>query len=248
MKKSVVGLVLVLALSQNVSMCASSGEYTLRQEPWLERILESEDDVVPRYPITPDNVYAELEHVYRNADFKDYIGEGVSQLDHALQAANHALQRMVLGSDSPVRLTEEHVIAALFHDAGQLFGNQTKADMDGYGVVEHEKIGAALLLTRGFSNKVTAMVAGHVDAKRYLVYQDCRYALALSDASRKTLALQGGPFSKVEADAFEKHPYFKDILFIRQCDESAKKLGTSTQPFSYYKHMIIYHLTQGQRH
>lgn len=225
---------------------ASKKEYTLRDNaPWFSSILEKYD-IPPIYAPTPENVFHELKQIYEKAKDAEYIGENVSQLDHALQTANHAFSCLYDPNSYEVKITNEHVIAALFHDIGHLFDDPIKTDMDMYGVVDHEKIGALLLLTRGFSNKITTMIAGHVDAKRYLIFKDPTYAAKLSEASKKTLVFQGGAMTPEEATDFEKNPFYKDILFIRQCDEIAKEVSAPTVPFDFYKAMTIDHLKKQQ--
>ena len=46
--------------------------------------------------------------ILNNAENANYIGESISQLNHALQAAHHASSRKPYG--------QELIIAALFHD------------------------------------------------------------------------------------------------------------------------------------
>ena len=143
----------------------------------------------------------------------DYIGEDVSQSEHMRQAARLA-QRA--GADN------ELILAAFLHDIGHLCAAEDAPQMDGLGVVDHEHLGADLLLQAGFSNRVAELVRLHVQAKRYLCWRNTHYYQNLSDASRGTLRHQGGPMTTSEAKAFEQHPHFSDILRLRTWDEAAK--------------------------
>ena len=138
----------------------------------------------------------------------EYFGEPVTQLEHALQCA-----QLARSSDAD----DETVIAALLHDIGHLV-----APGDETGSVEHDRIGADYLLQLGFSAGVAELVAGHVQAKRYLTAVDSHYYSQLSDASKRTLQQQGGSMSPAEAKAFEQDPMFQAKLTLRHWDEQAK--------------------------
>lgn len=155
-----------------------------------------------------------------------YYGEPVTQLEHALQCAQLAEQA---GAD------EETVAAAFLHDIGHLLPAESTAGyMDGYGTVDHEKLGADYLRERGFSEKVAQLIEHHVNAKRYLVFKRPEYFARLSEASLKTLEFQGGPMTAEEAARFEQNPYFREILQVRGWDEQAKIPGLPTPDMTYY--------------
>jgi phosphonate degradation associated HDIG domain protein len=155
-----------------------------------------------------------------------YFGEPVTQLEHALQAAQLAEQA---GAD------RETVVAAFLHDIGHLLPEEDgHAYMDGYGTVDHERLGADFLRQRGFSEKVAQLIENHVNAKRYLVAKSMNYFERLSEASLRTLEFQGGPMTADEAARFEQHPYFNEILQMRQWDEQAKIPGLSTPDLAHY--------------
>ena len=136
--------------------------------------------------------------MYEKYGKKDYIGEPVSQIEHMCQCAQLAEAN---GAD------EETILAAFLHDIGHLceyaFPETTAQHMDGFGIVDHEKLGAAFLLSKGFSKKITQLVQSHVSAKRYLTYAFNDYYNQLSDASKITLQHQGGIMTKEEAVVFE---------------------------------------------
>jgi phosphonate degradation associated HDIG domain protein len=166
------------------------------------------------------------------AAFSDaqYIGEPVSQLEHALQCA--ALARQSGARDALV-------VAALLHDVGHLCAAQDAPRMAELGVLEHERIGGEYLRVRGFADEVCELIAGHVAAKRYLVRTRAAYAANLSEASRGTLVFQGGPMSDVEVAAFELHPLHRDMLRLRAWDEQAKQPGLQVPTLDSYKDAII---------
>lgn len=164
----------------------------------------------------------------------DYIGEAISQLEHACQAAQMAEAE---GFDVEV------VLAALFHDIGHLCALQDDhTQMDGYGAMEHEKLGADYLRSRGFSPKITRLVESHVAAKRYLCFADSHYFAQLSEASKKTLRFQGGPMTEEEAKTFEADPLFQTIIRMRTWDERAKEVNVPLPDMEWYKKMASAHL------
>lgn len=159
---------------------------------------------------TPEQVVDALFALYQRHGGEDYIGEPVSQLEHMSQAAQLALAE---GFD------DEVVLAAFFHDIGHLCEG---ADMGGYGVVSHERVGAEYLRRCGFGERMAKLVEYHVEAKRYLVLRQPGYFERLSEASRRTLEYQGGAMSEDEADAFERDPLCAVSLRMRVWDEEAK--------------------------
>lgn len=154
----------------------------------------------------------------------DYIGEPVSQLEHAVQAAQLA-QR--------VNAPDEVVIAALFHDIGHMLeGAETMGD---YGNADHEALGAEYMKGLGFGDIVCGLVRGHVKAKRYLTYKHPTYYEQLSEASKKTLEYQGGRMTVEEAAAFEADPLFDWHLKMRAWDEQAKQERQALPDMNIYK-------------
>lgn len=155
-------------------------------------------------------------------------GEGISQREHALQAAWLAEKE----GASPAL-----VAAALLHDVGHLLHGLGE-DIAEKGVDgRHEAVGAAFLL-RHFGEDVVGPVALHVDAKRYLVAVEPGYAERLSDASVLSLKLQGGPMSKAETDRFAAKRFAKDALRLRRWDEEAKLVGYATPEPSHFRKYV----------
>ncbi len=162
--------------------------------------------------MNPEQAIADVFGLYEQHGTADYIGEPVSQLEHMSQAAQRA---MAEGFD------DEVVLAAFFHDIGHLCG-QGRENMGGYGVVSHERLGADYLRRAGFGERLARLVEYHVQAKRYLTFSQPDYYARLSEASRRTLAYQGGVMSAEEAHAFEQDPLCHISLRLRHWDEQAK--------------------------
>ncbi|HEX9509008.1 MAG TPA: HD domain-containing protein [Puia sp.] len=176
----------------------------------------------------------EIFELYENHGGAEYAGEKVSQLEHMVQAAQLAEEQ---GHD------EEVILAAFLHDIGHI-SEAAKGDneMDGFGIKDHEEIGAEFLREKGFSKKVARLVESHVEAKRYLTRRDPAYYAQLSDASKKTLEYQGGPMTEEEADAFEKYPLFDLIIKMRKWDEEAKIEHKPLPDLQHYRKMMLHHL------
>lgn len=174
-----------------------------------------------------------LTHYFDGADTDEYIGEAVSQLEHALQAAYFAEQ---------AGHCEEVVFACLLHDLGHYASTTQQNNMAELGVVFHEWIGAFLAYQLNFSAKVALLIGYHVDAKCYLAGKNERYYKRLSPASQQTLAFQGGPMGEKERLAFEQLPYFKEILQVRVNDEKAKQLNLLVPDLNYYLPKIRRHI------
>ncbi|CAN5241661.1 HD domain-containing protein [soil metagenome] len=167
-----------------------------------------------------------IKNLFAQSGDDAYFGEPVTQLEHALQCAQLAEQA---GAD------DETVVAAFLHDIGHLLPPELAGGyMDGYGTIDHERLGADYLRERGFSEKVAQLIEHHVNAKRYLVFKNPNYFARLSEASLRTLEFQGGPMNAGEALAFETNPYFKGILLLRTWDEQAKIPDLPTPGIEYY--------------
>ncbi|AQG78697.1 phosphonate degradation HD-domain oxygenase [Spirosoma montaniterrae] len=172
-----------------------------------------------------------IESLFTQHGHDAYYGEPVTQLEHALQTAQLAEKA---GAD------RETILAALLHDIGHLLPVEAaEGYMDGYGTVDHERLGADFLRQRGYSEKIAQLIENHVNAKRYLVFKNPDYFARLSEASLRTLEFQGGPMTSDEAAQFEQHPYFREILQLRGWDEQAKIPGLKTPDLAYY--LLIKH-------
>lgn len=174
-----------------------------------------------------------------------YIGEPISQLQHSLQCAALAAQAL-----PPV--DEATQVAALLHDVGQFapaedliasssLPIQNLGDApttQSVGRVGHETLGARLLLSLGFSDKVSRLVESHVAAKRYLCAVDESYNDLLSEASKKSLFYQGGPMSADEVEEFRSGPWCQEMCQLRKWDDEAKVEGLAVRNLESWREII----------
>ena len=143
---------------------------------------------------------------------QETYGEGISQLEHAVQCAAFAERD---GANAAL------VTATLLHDIGHLL-HDLPADVADSGIdTQHEASGSAWL-SRHFGLAVTEPVRMHVAAKRYLANMEPGYFDRLSDASKLSLRLQGGPMTDTQAATFAAEPFFTDAIRLRRWDEEGK--------------------------
>jgi predicted HD phosphohydrolase/ectoine hydroxylase-related dioxygenase (phytanoyl-CoA dioxygenase family) len=167
------------------------------------------------------------------------MGDGrVGFLAHALQCALNAAE----AHPADVELR----VAALLHDVGWLLPHDAPMlalrVQEGGGaarsreasLARHDLSGAFFLSSLGFAPRVCRLVAGHVQAKRYLVAAEPAYGATLSEGSRHTLRLQGGPMSAEEVAAFEAEDDFSLICALRRWDEAAKVPGRVVPGWASY--------------
>jgi len=137
-----------------------------------------------------------------------YLGEAVTQLQHAEQCA--ALAATDGASDALV-------LAAFLHDVGHLLSDGRTGGTDD----RHEASGE-VLVRRLLGDSVAGPIRLHVAAKRHLCATDPRYTQGLSRTSIASLAAQGGPFAPAESRAFLAERYASDALALRRWDDLAK--------------------------
>lgn len=169
--------------------------------------------------------------IFQQRGDEAYHGEPVSQLEHAVQAAQIALDET---GDT------ELAVAALLHDIGHLLPHDQ--EMNGFGMLHHEALGANFLREHGFSDQIVRLVGGHVAAKRYLTFADPDYYEQLSAASKETLVFQGGVMTREEADRFRRDPLFEKHLLLRRIDERAKMVGLPTPDLDVWKKVVEAHV------
>jgi phosphonate degradation associated HDIG domain protein len=185
-------------------------------------------------PTLIEQAVEEIFSLYQQHGSEDYIGEKVSQIEHMTQAA-------VLAETEGYE--EDVILAAFFHDIGHLCQYMMPVEkMGDCGVVDHENLGYQYLLQKGFTEKVAKMVRSHVEAKRYLTYKEPAYYNDLSEASKKTLELQGGIMTKEEALAFEEDPLHEVYVQLRRWDDKAKVQHIPIPSLDKYKQMATRHL------
>ena len=114
--------------------------------------------------------------------------------------------------------------AAYLHDIGHLLHDLPQDIADSGVDTQHESTGSAWL-SQYFGLELTEPVRMHVAAKRYLAATEPGYYDLLSDASKLSLTLQGGPMTPEQVRAFEAEPFFADAIRLRRWDEEGKIVG-----------------------
>jgi phosphonate degradation associated HDIG domain protein len=144
----------------------------------------------------------------------DLYDEEIFQLSHAEQTAELA---------RAAGATEAVIAASLLHDVGHLLELAERKDGERDRTVDqrHEARGSAWLAGL-FPPAVTAPIALHVRAKRYLCAVDPHYTAVLSAGSVASLERQGGPMDAAEVAAFEANPGWQDAVALRRWDDQAK--------------------------
>ena len=155
-------------------------------------------------------------------------GEGVNQLQHALQCAVFAARA---GASEPL------IVATLLHDIGHML-HELPEDIADEGIdTQHESLGSAWL-SQHFGPEVSEPVRLHVAAKRYLSASEAGYYDVLSEASKLSLRLQGGPMSAEEQARFGAERFHKEAVALRRWDDEGKILGMKTPDLSHFEPMI----------
>ncbi len=172
-------------------------------------------------------VIDEIFAVFKDKGHRSY-GENVTELEHALQSATFAQNE---GEAAEV------VAASLLHDYGHLLHDLGEQIADQGVDARHEHIGANRL-GGWFGAAVTAPIRLHADSKRYLCWKEKGYFDGLSEASRKSLALQGGPMNDAEAAQFEKGPHYLAAVRVRRYDDQGKIPGMVTPTLEDFRPIL----------
>jgi gamma-butyrobetaine dioxygenase len=174
------------------------------------------------------DIISEIAQVFERFHNIPYLGEGVTQVAHALQAAREA---------EKARASDELIAAALLHDIGHLVHTLPQED-PGYVGYWHRndghEVAGAKWLGRGFPDTVTQPVRWHVPAKRYLCAVEPDYFKHLSSGAQHSLQLQGGPMSPYEIREFEENQWCQAAIAVRRWDDAAKRPGRHTPPLQHY--------------
>lgn len=162
----------------------------------------------------------------------EHYDEDLRQLDHALQTAALAVAE---GAEEPL------VAAALLHDVGHLLAMARGAGPEeGVGSdvdLVHEAVGARYLAGL-FPPAVTGPIALHVRAKRYRCAVDPGYHDSLSEGSRRSLVVQGGPMRPDEVRVFERNPASRGAARLRGWDDGGKVDGLEVAPLEDYRDLL----------
>ena len=166
----------------------------------------------------------ELLGIYVGRATRRYGLSAINQLQHALQAADHAERD---GCAAPT------VLASLLHDVGHMI-HQLGEDPAARGIDDvHEELGARWLAER-FGPEVSEPVRLHVAAKRYLCTIESDYFGKLSPDSVRSLELQGGLMSADEIASFRANPFHAEAVRLRRYDEAAKDPRVTTPEFDHF--------------
>jgi [1-hydroxy-2-(trimethylamino)ethyl]phosphonate dioxygenase len=172
-----------------------------------------------------DAIVDEIVRLFQTRGDAAYVGEAVSQTEHALQSA-----QLAEAEDA----TDALVVAALLHDVGHIL-HDLPEDVAEHGIDDcHEEVGRTWL-EHHFGPDVSEPVRLHVAAKRYLCAATPGYHAELSAASQKSLALQGGPMSVDEAAGFQAHPHHQAAVRLRHWDDLAKVPGLAVPGLDHYR-------------
>jgi predicted HD phosphohydrolase len=163
-----------------------------------------------------DALFARLEASAAQNDEED-----VTLLVHALECAH-----LLHGSH---RADPELVVAGLVHDLGWTVDRHDEAG--------HAANGAALVRPL-LGDRVARLVAGHVDAKRYLVARDAAYRDELSPRSRATLVAQGDVMTDAEARTFERDAEFDALVALRRADDGAKVPDAPVPSLEFWRPLV----------
>ena len=207
---------------------------------------------------TVNTTVNKIVNLYNKYGSFNYIGENITQIDHAIQCAEHAIHDLRLNKYT---LYEKQcvIVAALLHDIGHLVGyeettnkntimhmidadadnacaNADNADADNdathtnkkqkkqsLGIMNHELIGSNYLQKCGLPLIVCELVNSHVQSKRYLSTISKKYFDKLSNASKKTLVIQGGLMTPPELQIFKSSPLAQLKILLREYDDTGKK-------------------------
>ena len=173
-------------------------------------------------------VIRDIAQAFGTCGHLDY-GEHISMQEHMLQCAWLAEQD---GADDRL------IVAALLHDYGHLV---CKLPNDIFHAGEdncHEEVGAAAVAD-WFDEDIVSAIRLHVAAKRYLCGSNPAYFDKLSEASKMTLAVQGGPMTDDEMRDFESKAHHKLALRVRIYDDRGKLPEAERPELQHYFPRLI---------
>lgn len=171
-----------------------------------------------------------------------YIGENVSQYEHAMQCyllAEEYLNENKDSFDFKNVSPYEIKLGAFLHDVGHLleFNNKNLGKMGNCGVLNHEIEGSKYLKKLGISDNICSLAENHINTKRYLITKNKDYYNNLSNASKGSFRYQGGTMNINELTKFEKDHLFFWHLNLRKWDDKSK--STDPELLEYIKNYDI---------
>ena len=156
-----------------------------------------------------------------------YIGEKLTMSEHMIQSAMLA---------EKAKCNDNLVCSCLLHDYGHFIIEDPYSLVNNNKDGEHEAIGYEYL-KKFFNKEIVEPIKYHVLAKRYLA-RNKKYFNFLSEASKKSLKLQGGILNDDESKEFKKKKYFKNSILVRKFDEMAKKTNIRMKSIDSYKSLL----------
>jgi phosphonate degradation associated HDIG domain protein len=169
--------------------------------------------------------------IFQNHAGKQYGGEAVSQLEHALQCADLA---------DKAGETDATIVAALLHDLGHLITAPNPDTPDNQ--LERDDLHQYLampFLQGVFPDAVLEPIRLHVDAKRYLCGAEPSYWETLSPESKRSLTLQGGPFTEEVLSTFIAQDFAHEAVRLRRYDDLAKIPHKETPSLDYFAQKLM---------
>lgn len=171
---------------------------------------------------------ANIRSLFESKGGRMYDGEPVTVLEHSLQTAALAERE---GASAAL------VAASLLHDLGHLLNDQGESPTM-RGVDDLHQYFALPFLRGSFPDAVLEPIRLHVDAKRFLCRDRPAYYDSLSLDSKRSLELQGGIYSREDADAFAARPYAADAVKLRIWDDLAKVEGGATPDLPHFEAIL----------
>lgn len=159
---------------------------------------------------------------------EEYMGEPVSMAQHMEQTAACA---------SADNASSALVIAALLHDIGHFVGDFPIDALENGIDNCHENV-AAQFLAPYFPESITEPIRLHVPAKKYLCAVDQSYFDQLSEASKQSLAVQGGLMNSEEVKQFETNHFYREAVQLRKYDDNGKVANKTIYPITHYQTLM----------
>ena len=148
--------------------------------------------------------------------------------------SDHMIQSAMLAEKA--KCNDNLVCSCLLHDYGHFIIEDPYSLVNNNKDGEHEAIGYEYL-KKFFNKEIVEPIKYHVLAKRYLA-RNKKYFNFLSEASKKSLKLQGGILNDDESKEFKKKKYFKKSILVRKFDEAAKKTNIKMKSIDNYKSLL----------
>lgn len=161
---------------------------------------------------------------------------GGSSYDESVTLTEHCLQ--TAANAEAAGAGEALIAAALLHDVGHFLLTAERGDENYLDATREHEVAGERYLATAFGPEVARPVGLHVPAKRYLCATDPAYHDALSEASKMSLAVQGGAFDETQCEAFERLPGWKEGVAVRRWDDLGKQPGTATRDLGDYRPLL----------